>query len=375
MFGWANHDNAEVFKQSPYRFLTTPSSKSFQQTPTPSILTAKPPEQFASTPRFGGSKWATTVQQCDDSGIEDADSSPASPSRPDLSNSLAIKEGDDILDHDDNIFSPKRRIDVPSWTDQDDHSIAGQAKCEADEDSSMDELTNPMLRKRRRNQRKRKQAIEISSSPSPSSPGLLSEPEDFSHRQSSEPPSSPALQSPTTSKAPLLFRTKEALSPHADTVPWKNKPTFRLPPHRENSTTNKNLPDAFSPSRRRSKGKDYIAGGMADTLRSWIITLTAEDHGKRHRAQLNAPELYNRTLVVRHFRKDLNRHCTTVMTEDGSTVLLLGEGGSPGNQALHEGSRVSLHGGKMYWEIEAPGTGSQCNLKIGVSALWDVLEP
>lgn len=81
-----------------------------------------------------------------------------------------------------------------------------------------------------------------------------------------------------------------------------------------------------------------------------------------------------RTIVVRHFRRNLNPPCTIVMTEDNSTVFLLGEGGTLENQALREGSRVGLHGGKMYWEIERPETGSQSNIKIGVSALWDVVE-
>lgn len=254
--------------------------------------------------------------------------------------------------------------------DHEEDVVVDTIESSADVESSTDELTNPLSRKRRRTGRQGKEAIEISSSPSHSPCSSLSEIEHLDKTQGSD-LSSSDIDSPTTSKTPLRFRPTDTGSPYRNTTFLTHKPPFRIPPPRDESTSHVGLPEAFSPSKRRGKGKDYVPDGLADTLRGWILGLTAEERDQNH---LHSAQSYKPIMRVSQLRRDANDRSVTVEDEDNRIVMLLGGNASQRRQDLRVGSRIGLRGGQMYWEIEAQLSSHQTRTQIGISAQWDVLE-
>lgn len=245
-----------------------------------------------------------------------------------------------------------------------------------DSESSANELTNPLPRKRRQPHGRERNAIQILSSPSQHRSPLPSRDSDDLEDYDRAVLSSPGIRSPTAAKTPLRFRSRKGDSSNGDGISSSNRPSFRIPllPPVNGNTPDSALPDTFSPSRRRGKGKEYASGGLADTLRGWIIGMTAGEQGQKHLAHLGTAPSYKRILEVSEVEKDENNRCTLVKGNDGNVVMLLGGGRDPRKQILHEGSRIGLCGGPMYWEIETSLSPGQYKGKLGISALWDVLE-
>ncbi|KPI40481.1 uncharacterized protein AB675_7705 [Cyphellophora attinorum] len=135
------------------------------------------------------------------------------------------------------------------------------------------EFATPMPKRRKREPSPAfsKDLIAISSSPSESaSAAALTDEEEVDQD----------LLAPTPYTASRFRRPAPAPALtviHNDMQEARVKPTFRrldptsnLPP--EMSTT---LPDAFTPSRRKGK-RDYVSGGLADTVRNWVLQAATE---------------------------------------------------------------------------------------------------
>ena len=184
--------------------------------------------------------------------------------------------------------------------------------------------------------------IALSSSPSPAPPHSVqvSDGEDyqvgFSHLdpvEAAEASESHADEDFTSSPTGLTSTSasskfRRPMSPAFPTSTPFTRPAFKTPQVQSaaamDQSTFSSLPDAFSPSRRRGK-KDYIPGGAADTVRSWILALAADES--------KANQTYTKTFKVLEttngYRGD---RCELVKDEDDRRWLLINEGAKAGGR-------------------------------------------
>lgn len=159
--------------------------------------------------------------------------------------------------------------------------------------------TDSLPRKRRRTSGTDKvidEVISISSSPSPEQghAPLISDDDELStglsHRDSPTAPDPPgddidadatsSPSGPAHSTAPTRFRMPTpAIFPTP--TPSSIRPSFKLPQLHSAAAEDpsmglSSLPNAFSPSRRRGR-RDYVPGGAADTVRSWVLGLAEQE--------------------------------------------------------------------------------------------------
>ena len=273
-------------------------------------------------------------------------SSPSLPSR--LRFSSSVSRHRDIID-DDSEYSNESRaahaIDSPTQGDDDDLSdlqyLENLRPTKSRRSPELEREVNPTAsvpRKRRRTSDSEnviEGIIAISSSPSPEhlNASHLSDYDDLcSGLSHSNPPiesgphadgieeevaSSPTFSGPAT--ASNKFRMPTAVVFHGPTAPIR--PPFKLPQvelsapqdHSEGSS----LPYAFSPSRRRGK-KDYVQGGAADTVRSWVLALAEQESStaKTYTEDFKASEVRN---------DDHDGRCVLVEDESRRRWLLINE--------------------------------------------------
>ena len=131
--------------------------------------------------------------------------------------------------------------------------------------------------------------------------------------------------------------------------------------------SNSVLPDVFSPSRRRGK-KDYVPGGNADLVRSWVLGITAQESQSQSRSE--------QTLALHDVCHDSSGRFTTVTDENGSRWLLpeqqekAGTGGKFSCSDLHPGARIRLKGQATKWALVLDSP----DLKdITVAAYWEIV--
>ena len=183
-------------------------------------------------------------------------------------------------------------------------------------------------------------AIAISSSPSPELLHSMdmSDDEDFhtglsdvDHEVELEKDTSSSPIGPSPAIASTRFRMPTPAAFHTP-VP-SARLTFKLPQVQaaavQGQSVGSSLPDAFSPSRRRGK-KDYIPGGAADTVRSWILALAAQES--------NAAQAYTYRFRVVEMRDDGgDGRCVLVKDESCRWWLLINEG----NKAARGGNNAA----------------------------------
>ncbi|KAL9114663.1 MAG: hypothetical protein Q9227_001341 [Pyrenula ochraceoflavens] len=373
-------------KSSGPRFVL-PSSRYDLETPVPrkrfavALQSGRPQPSLSgsgSSPRFN----KPTYSQKDDgehnsNAIQDPGSSPPLPSSRSFSSSLKANHAEENVSR----FHNDPLSDDEEITDQFRFSVRSQGANGRQQDSMYDSARDDDdINGRAADSRKRRRidsghdAIWLSSS-SPSSPTRVGSSENDGQPEE-RPSSSPLLSSPTmTGRSLPRFRYPDQITSDNDYVPV-SRPSFRLPAATSTGhNTEITLPEAFSPSRRRGKGKDYITGGMADTMRSWIVGLSAEDHGHTSHATGDARRLYGRTARIVALEQDADRRCSIVRCDDGAVIMLAGNGGSHQVQQIRVGSLIGIKQGRMLWGFESGallGEGSSARIEVSIS--WDVLQ-
>jgi hypothetical protein len=150
----------------------------------------------------------------------------------------------------------------------------------------------------------------------------------------------------------------------------------------EQSATS-SLPDAFSPSRRRGK-KDYMLGGAADAVRSWVLAF-APDEPK-------AGQTYTERFKVAETTDDYPEgKCLLVTGENGRRWLLINESAKAGGRGSDTTARKVRIGCSVGIRASSPAVNLQLDCPVqlnesscdetrtitsewSVGILWDVLD-
>ena len=126
---------------------------------------------------------------------------------------------------------------------------------------------------------------------------------------------------------------------HTDVLSNVPKPAFRAlsTNARLDLESGMVLPDAFSPSRRKGK-REYNPGGLADTVRSWVLGAASEE--LQHWKQTE------RRLAVRHANGDTNGRAVAVTDDEGQQWLLVGrDDGMDRSSSRRAAERIRKEGG------------------------------
>ena len=113
-----------------------------------------------------------------------------------------------------------------------------------------------------------------------------SEEEVGDYRASDQDDDAQGILSPQLDTPPMPTRFKTAITQGNFANPGRTKARFR-PFVRDkllSTDTGSVLPDAFSPSRSRGK-KEYLSGGLADTVRNWILNAATEESQRGSRSE------------------------------------------------------------------------------------------
>lgn len=129
------------------------------------------------------------------------------------------------------------------------------------------------------------------------------------------------------------------------------------------------LPDVFSPSRRRGK-RDYVHGGSADLVRSWVLNIAAQES--------QVTSLSEETVVVAQIQKDHSGRFVVVVDENGAQWLLPEQQKKAGGNVtsatalIRPGLQLMLRGLATKWilPIDSP---SLHDMAVAVAANWEIL--
>lgn len=151
-------------------------------------------------------------------------------------------------------------------------------------------------------------------------------------------PSSPTHTRNSTSAIP---RFKTPAAPVSDL--HSAKPIFKPPPPSQLALNTTPLPDAFSPSRRRGK-RDYIPGGLADTVRNWVLELgtSVSKPGSEQ----------SKTVRVACVQHDVEGRFATIRDEAGEQYLLVSQGQQSDTSSVRIGDMIEINGGSTSWSID-----------------------
>lgn len=233
---------------------------------------------------------------------------------------------------------------------------------EAEDDWLRADFGTPMPKRRKvtRRQAAASEPIQISSSPSDTAPQSpdLSDAEDRNL-------SAIGYATPQTTSR---FRTPVALLTAEDTRP--SKPAFKPIDHGSLALGNMNsvLPEAFTPSRKKGK-PDYVPGGLADTLRSWILQVSTDES---QRDGKDEPDI-----LVKEAALDRSGRVIAISADDERQWLLTGP--QPWSSSsiskdsvtrISERGKVVVHGTSTHWHVplETLGQGPD----IQVVGQWDL---
>jgi hypothetical protein len=184
-------------------------------------------------------------------------------------------------------------------------------------------------------------------------------------------PSSPTLTRPSTTTS-TLARFKTPAAP-TSTLP-SSKPIFKPQPASLSNLHTTPLPDTFSPSRRRGK-RDYIPGGLADTVRGWVLELGTSI------SKPGASTELSKTVRVARVQHDIEGRCATVQDELGERYLLVNQGQGREVGDLRVGHVVEMQGEGTSWGIELEvlvdgrvdevgGERAEAGRTVNVCVLW-----
>jgi hypothetical protein len=173
----------------------------------------------------------------------------------------------------------------------------------------------------------------------------------------------------STTAAPQMtsrFRSASTKPHHGATRPAK--PSFRVPePSESTADASVVLPDAFTPSRRKGK-RDYIQGGMADTVRSWIFSTAASETQQGSKMKHH--------VQVASALPDPSARCVSIAELGGKQWLLIRDQNSStvpdhndSDKVISNGT-VVIRGEGTKWivPLHAAGLGPD----LHVAAVWNV---
>jgi hypothetical protein len=222
----------------------------------------------------------------------------------------------------------------------------------------------PKRRKREHSPAISHDPIAISSSPSESgSAAALTDEEEVD-----QDPAAPTPYTASRFRRPAPAPVSTVI--HNDVHEARSKPTFRrldptsnLPP--EMSTT---LPDAFTPSRRKGK-RDYVSGGLADTVRNWVLQAATE---ASHQAGNEEREINVDEVTLDDSRRGI------LAREDYESEWLLVSAQPWDSRSLSTGtaSRLSdsgkavVRGNATSWTVPMRAAGGQTDLRV--ATYWDI---
>lgn len=328
------------------------------------------------------------------------------PSRLRFSSSLSQRRDaiDDASDEDD-ILARNKSDELSRENDDDDLSdleqLRGNKIAQPPEPEQDARQSGKLSRKRRRIHAidtATEGVFAISSSPSPEKdhPTQISRDEDLPANitsnkslEDAEPPAAESEDEIGSSPIGMVSATTATRfripTPAVFPMPRSStRPAFKLPPAQNvvspGQSATSSLPDAFSPSRRRSK-KDYIPGGSADTVRNWVLALAAEES--------KTTQIYTESFrVVRISDGHHESRCVLVEDENGRKWALINESTKVGSDSMLRkvtvGCSVGIRIGNTvpnlqldYQEqldIHGRGQTSVPANEWSVGIMWDVLE-
>ncbi|OCT47747.1 hypothetical protein CLCR_03570 [Cladophialophora carrionii] len=153
-----------------------------------------------------------------------------------------------------------------------------------------------------------------------------------------------------------------------------SKPAFRTNPEdisHGQVVSGPVLPDIFSPSRRKGK-KDYIPGGTADLVRSWVLAIpTQESHG-------HGQSLSEEAVSITQIKTDSSGRFWLATDDNGAQWLLplqqekAGAGSLVSLSALRPGARILVKGQATKWRLNLDSCGSST---VTVAAYWEIVPP
>ena len=369
---------------------------------TSSSLKQPPPTQFARTPRFATSN--DSIDEIDVS-FEKSCSSPTEIKAPRTFRTGHGAGYDDLVDEDDefeaNLSHSKVRLvkdkELRSYGSDYYETTRKTAKLgDTIQDGGADDFPQPTSKRLKTSfeSTKHHDAILISSSGSEDDINYTSNHEDrdqkptrpapdpFDHSTDLDDniPNSPTHTRTSTSTSAIpRFKTPAAPASNLHST----KPIFKPPPPSQLGLNTTPLPDAFSPSRRRGK-RDYIPGGLADTVRNWVLELgtSVSKPGSEQ----------SKTVTVARIQHDVEGRCTTIRDEPGEQYLLVSQGQQSDASSVRIGDIIEINGGGTSWSIdtgrlaswEAAGRGrlegsvdatgerAKSDRSVRVSVLWKV---
>ncbi len=128
------------------------------------------------------------------------------------------------------------------------------------------------------------------------------------------------------------------------------------------------LPEIFTPSRRASK-RDFLPGGSADLVRSWVLAIPAQES--------RSQSLSEQIISIQEIRHDPSGRFATAVDDSGSRWLLpeqekLGTGPRRSLSILRPGAQVLVKGQATRWGLPVE---SHCSQNVTVAAYWEVNSP
>ncbi|KAJ9611741.1 hypothetical protein H2200_004925 [Cladophialophora chaetospira] len=127
------------------------------------------------------------------------------------------------------------------------------------------------------------------------------------------------------------------------------------------------LPEVFTPSRRRGK-RDYMPGGGADMVRSWVLAIPAQES--------HSQSLSEEILCVNEAEQDSSGRFWIVKDKNGSQWLLPEQQEKPGGASRRSltricpGTQLVVKGQATKWNLDLYGARN-----MTVAAYWELVSP
>ncbi|KAL8812197.1 MAG: hypothetical protein Q9223_007353 [Gallowayella weberi] len=206
------------------------------------------------------------------------------------------------------------------------------------------------------NKRRRLETIDISPSPSPSPPHPFSSPQQL-HTSPQTHTSSPPPPHPTTHTQPFILSPKRPIFTPGTNIPT-NRPLFILPP-RSPSPPPTTLHPVFSPHRRG--GSKFLPGGMAATVRDWVVDVAASTPVTKEGEW---------DMIIRAGQVKAGERVTLVDEVadggEGKRWILVGQGQIQSRGQVEKGMMVGIR--RPVWDVDVQGE------KWSVGVDWGLLD-
>lgn len=171
-----------------------------------------------------------------------------------------------------------------------------------------------------------------------------------------------------------ISRFRSAAVSHDIEMPSLSRPAFKSLANKFNLDLESGviLPDAFSPSRRKGR-QDYISGGFADTVRSWVLNAAS--------SEVQSGNKVERILNIRDVESDRSGRAILVMDDENEKWLLIGkqEGQEHAStrehaQRIWRHSQIIIRGTSTHWTLPIVEDNHASQL-LHAAAHWTVATP